>query len=492
LILQPPPPVSPDGAASAALGRTEEAHTAEPVVRPLELDGTESQLPRRRLIFCVCAISLFMTSVDQTIVATALPRIGTALHARVNWLGWTITIYALATIVMLPLYGRLGDRFGRKRVFVLGAVVFTVASVACGLANSIYLLVPLRLVQAVGGGAFMPSSSGIIADHFGPERDRALGMFASIFSVGGATGPVFGGLITQYWSWRGIFFFNLPIGVALVILIARYVPKTESRTSQKMDYLGIALLAFTIVTGMLAITTLGKAGVAPTSLSVLVPAVVSIALGYTFVRHLSRSEAPIIPMRLLRGKGFAKMNVLNVFMGACAFGWGVLVPLYARNRYRISLSSAGTVLSAQAIGMAVFAMAAAINLRRTGYRKPMAIGLSFAALSLVMLSLGPHGLSPYWWIAIGALMSGVGIGTAAPASNNATLSLAPNEVAAISGLRATFRQIGQILSISIATAVLARSTNPGLAQAHVYWVFALVLVVLAAVSFTVPERRDGW
>jgi EmrB/QacA subfamily drug resistance transporter len=393
---------------------------------------------------------------------------------------------------MMPIYGRIGDKFGRKKVFLIGAAVFTVSSVACGLAGSIYVLVPLRFVQAVGGSAFLPSSSGIVADHFGRDRDRALGMFASIFSVGGVTGPVIGGLITQYWSWRGIFFVNLPIGIVLLVLIARYIPKTERHAAQKMDYPGIALLALTIVGGMLAITTLGSAHVSPGNPEVLGPGVASILLGYLFVRHIGRSDVPIIPLRLLKGKGFAVMNVINVLMGVTGFAFGVLVPLYAHNRYHLSLSSAGTVLSAQAGGMAVVAALASMMLRRTGYRKPMMFGLSCAALGLVMLSISARGLSPYWWIAIGAMIAGFGIGGAAPAANNATLSLAPTQVAAISGLRVTFRQIGQILSISVVTAVLARSANPGLAQAHVYWVFALILVATAMLSFAVPESRGSW
>ena len=210
-----------------------------------------------------------MAAVDSTIVATALPKIGSSLHARINWLGWTITIYSLGQIIMLPLAGRFSDQIGRKKLFLLCAVLFTVASVACGFANSIYTLVPLRFIQSIGGGGFLPSASGIVADHFGRERDRALGMFSSIFPIGGVAGPIFGGLITQYWDWRGIFFVNAPIGVALIVLIWRFVPSTARLSAAKIDVSGIALLGVMIVSGMLTVTTLGERGSTPLSPAVL-------------------------------------------------------------------------------------------------------------------------------------------------------------------------------------------------------------------------------
>lgn len=454
--------------------------------------GVGIEPSRRWLIFFICAMALFMSSVDSTIVATALPRIGDALHARLNWIGWTITIYSLGSVIMLPIAGRISDQFGRKKLFLICVVLFTLSSVACGLATSIYMLIPLRLLQSLGGGGFLPSASGIVADHFGPERDRALGMFSSIFPIGGVAGPIFGGLIAQYWNWRGIFFVNVPIGVVLIVLIARFIPATSRTEAGRLDVTGIGLLAGTIVSGMLAITTLGEVGASLTSLQVFLPAGAAVILGYWFIRHLKHAQTPIIPLRLLRGNGFAVMNFINVLFGGAGFGFGVLIPLYAENRYHIGISSAGTVLSAQAVGMTFLAAAASILLRRTGYRKPMMIGFLFVALSLVGLSIAPRVLAPYWWLGLFAMFTGIGLGCVAPAANNATLMLAPEHIAAISGLRATFRQCGSILCVSVVTAVLARSADPGIAQAHVFWVLAVLLVLSAALTFAVPDHRGSW
>ncbi|MEV6415641.1 MFS transporter [Kribbella sp. NPDC051718] len=167
--------------------------------------ATDEPLAHRRLVFGIVAIGLMMASIDQTIVATALNAIRGDLHAELNWSGWTITIYALGQIIVMPLAGRLGDQFGRKRVFLGAAVLFTVASLCCSLADNIYLLVVFRAFQAIGGGAFMPTATGIVAEQFGRERDRAIGMFTSIFPIGGILGPIIGGIIVTYWSWREIF-----------------------------------------------------------------------------------------------------------------------------------------------------------------------------------------------------------------------------------------------------------------------------------------------
>src|SRR5260221_7705368 len=180
--------------------------------RERELAGGEA-LAGRYVVFTIVSLALLMASVDQTIVATALPSLQHDLHAQVNWSSWTIIIYALGQIVVMPLAGKLGDQYGRKKVFLGAAVLFTTASLCCGFASNIYLLIVLRGVQAIGGGAFMPTATGIVSQQFGQERDRAVGLFSSVFPLGGIIGPVLGGLFVTYWSWRGVFPVELaPLG----------------------------------------------------------------------------------------------------------------------------------------------------------------------------------------------------------------------------------------------------------------------------------------
>ncbi len=201
-----------------------------------------------------------MSSVDQTIVATALPALQRELHTQVNWSSWTITIYALGQVLMMPLAGKLGDQYGRKQVFLAAAAVFTVASLCCGLSRSILALIVFRAIQALGGGAFMPSATGIIAEIFGRDRDRAVGLFASIFPIGGMIGPVLGGLFVTYWSWRGIFLVNLPVGVLLLALGTIFIPDIARRPDRHLDVRGIVLVGVTLLSAMFGVAFLGSAG----------------------------------------------------------------------------------------------------------------------------------------------------------------------------------------------------------------------------------------
>src|SRR6476469_3326033 len=246
--------------------------------------------PRRYLVFAVVAVALFMASVDQTIVATALSTLQHDLHAQVNCSSWTITIYALGQILVMPLAGRVSDQFGRRRVFIAAIALFTVASLSCGLANDIYVLVALRAVQAIGGGAFMPSATGIVADEFGPDRDRAIGLFTSIFPIGGIVGPVLGGLFTTYWSWRGIFLINVPIGVALFFLALAFIPTTAPRARGRLDGVGVAQLGVGLLGVMLAISYLGTSGASVLSPALLVPVAMGLSSIALFVRHAARAR----------------------------------------------------------------------------------------------------------------------------------------------------------------------------------------------------------
>jgi EmrB/QacA subfamily drug resistance transporter len=457
----------------------------------VEEHGEERQASRG-LIFAIVSMALFMASVDATIVATALPTLHRDLHSPLNWSGWTITAYQLGQIIAMPVAGKVSDQFGRKKVFLSCAVLFTVSSLLCGLSSSIYMLVALRVVQALGGGAFMPSATGIVADRFGKDRDRAIGMFTSIFPLGGIIGPVLGGVFVAYWSWRGIFFINVPVGVVLIALGLRYIPKSHPREAGHIDVTGVVMLATLILASMYGITTLGNGNASIIDPRVFLSLLVAVGLGVAFVRHAKHANAPFIPLRLLTGKGFAVMNVINLSYGACAMGFGSLIPLYAQDRYHVAVLQSGTLLTARAIGSILIAGAASMMLRKTGYRLPMVAGFLIIMAGLIMMWLPPPGVSPYLWLALSAGLTGLGMGCSAPASNNATLQLAPDQIAAIAGLRGSFRQMGAIISISITTAIIARSGQPGIAQAHVFLVFAAMLIAMIPLVYLVPEHKGSW
>src|SRR6185437_6679489 len=272
-------------------------------------------LPGRYVVFTIVSLALMMASVDQTIVATALPSLQHDLHGQVNWSTWTITIYALGQILVMPLAGKLGDQYGRKKIFLGAAVLFTTASLACGFANSIYMLIVLRGLQSIGGGAFMPTATGIVSQQFGPERDRAVGLFASVFPLGGIIGPVLGGLFVTYWSWRGIFLVNVPLGI---------IPASSWRRDQRLDLRGVVLLGATLLAAMFGVAILGD-GQSPTDPVFLVLEAVAVVGLVLFARHTARSAAPFISAEFLVGRGFGVMNLINFLFGASVLGFAALV-----------------------------------------------------------------------------------------------------------------------------------------------------------------------
>jgi EmrB/QacA subfamily drug resistance transporter len=473
--------------------RTGKSGTPSPPGAPLIRSTIEVGSERSRwLLFGVVSVALFMASIDGTIVATALSTLDRVLHAPVNWTGWTITAYSLGQVVALPVAGRISDQYGRRRVFVAAIVLFTFTSLLCGLSVSIYMLIPLRAVQAIGGAAFLPSATGIVADRFGPDRDRAIGMFTSILPAGALVGPVLGGVFIHYWTWRGIFLINVPIGIVLTVMALRVIPPSVAKPTARTDFIGLAQLGAAILGLMYAITALGNGHTSVLSAEFGVPVIVAGAAGAFFVRRASRVSVPLIPLNLVWGQGFLVMNTLNFILGAGAFGIGALIPLYAQDRYHISILQSGTLLTARAVGMIIIGAVSANMLRRTGYRRPIAVGMGVIGLGLLMIADYPLVMSPYWWLAVSGLVAGVGVGFAAPATNNASLALAPEHVAAIAGLRGMFRQSGAIIGVSVATALVARSQVPSLALEHVFFVLAVLMLLALPLVFLVPEQRGAW
>jgi len=449
-------------------------------------------LPRRRLVFGIIAIGLFMISVDQTIIATALGAIEQDFSVPVTWTSWTLTIYALGQIIAMSVAGRLADEFGRRRIFLLAVGIFTAASLCCGLANSVYLLVALRFVQSLGAGAVLPSATGIVAEYFGPSRDRAVGTFNSIFPIGGIIGPILGGLLVAGWTWRAVFLVNVPFGLLLLVLGWRFIARQPPKPSGKVDVVGIALLASLTLSAMLGMSVLGS-GRSPGDPLFWAPELLAGVLVIAFLRHITRHPAPVVAPVLLHGHGFGAMNIVNLLFGAAVLGFGALVPVYAQWRYGMDPLSSGTVLTARAVGTICLSGVCVLALRRIGNRIPMILGFGVLAVGLFLLTAAPRGgMSPYEWLSMSSAITGVGMGIAVPATNNAGLHLSPDRVAAITGLRGMFRQVGAIISVSVASALVSRSSDPGIAQARAFAVFAVLLLGAIPLILRIPEHRGRW
>ncbi|MFR9802490.1 MFS transporter [Pseudonocardia sp. RS010] len=449
--------------------------------------------PRRWWVFAVVGTALLMFSLDQTSVATALTTLQRDLGASLAWTSWTVTIYAVGQILALPLGGRLGEQFGRRRVFLWAVATFAVVSCACAATTGIGQLIACRFVQGLAGGLMLPAANGIVAHAFGRDRDRALALFTSVFPIGAILGPLVGGVILTVWSWHGIFLVNLPIGALLVVagtLLVRDPPRSRP---ERVDLAGIALLTGTLLAAMVAITRIGSIGDGVAGpVGVAAAAVVAATLGWSFLRHARRHADAVVPARLLAGGGLGIMNTTNVLFGAAIIGFSALLPLYAQVRYALLPLAAGVLLTARAVGTIASSGVSVALLRRAGHRPLLLAGLGGIVIGLVLAALPPAGFPPAVWLSVAATVTGLGMGLAGPAANNAGMHLVRDDVTAVSGLRIMFRQIGGIAAVSVTTAAVTAADDPGLAAAVCFVVLAGLLTVAAVAAARLPNHRGRW
>ncbi|MGD0229591.1 MAG: DHA2 family efflux MFS transporter permease subunit [Syntrophorhabdales bacterium] len=450
---------------------------------------------RRYLIFVTAGLGLLMYSIDTTVVAVAFPRFMKEFHATVLWAGWTISIYYIAVTMAMPLVGSLGDRLGRKRVFLVSLGLFTVGSLFCALAPSILFLIAFRFIQGIGGAAFLPTASGIVSEAFPENRESAIGLFTSIFTVGAIIGPNLGGWIVSAYSWRYIFYINLPIGIVLIVLIMILIEDPRSFSRPRIDLAGAAFMSGGILLLMAGLNLIGETFSGGSLLLggfFLVLGLLSVLL---FLRHERGEENPILDVALLRSTPFLAANLVNMFMGAGIFAVYAFVPLYATSVRKMSTLMSGMILTPRSLGTIPASAITAFTLRRWGYRRPIIVGLVIVSLAVILL-----GEDRLWGVA-GArfgvmgtmsflmLLSGIGMGIMFPATNNACIELMPDRVATIVGLRGTFRTIGGAFGISLITIILHLSANPARGFRIAFLAFGLELLFVIPLVFLMPQGR---
>lgn len=458
--------------------------------------STEALQISPKIAFPLVSMALLMITIDSTIVATALHALQQDLNTTVSWAGWTMTAYSFGFVLMLPLSAKLSIRYGHRRIFLLSVATFTLASLLCGLANNIYALIVFRAFQAIGGSGITPSATGIIVNHFGPSRDRYLGLFGSIFAIGSMIGPIFGGIMVTYWSWQWIFYINIPIGLAVLLFASQIIPKSKAHLEtqhEKIDFQGLGYLAVGLFTAMYAATYLGQHPDHYKSLTFIALAAGSIIAFISFFRHLNKVSEPFIQPRFIYGKGFGSVNLLNLIHSGMVIGTASLIPFYAINRYGISELNAGTLLVIEGIASVILSVIISINIRRTGYRKPLYVGAVILAAGVALLSITPRwDIPPFAWLATSTFLIGIGFGVMSPAARNAGIQLAPDQSANLAAIRSLGLQLGQIISIAGATSIIGASMQPGKTQAMIYLVLSILLIATIPVISRVPESKGSW
>jgi EmrB/QacA subfamily drug resistance transporter len=409
--------------------------------------------PRIAVVMGGLMLVLLLASLDQTIVSTALPTIVKELGG-LEHLSWVVTAYLLAVTVVTPLYGKLGDLYGRKIVLQAALVLFLIGSALCGLAQGMTELIAFRAIQGLGGGGLIVSAQAAIGDVVAPaQRGKYMGFFGAVFGVSSVAGPLIGGFFTTHISWRFIFYVNLPLGAIALVVLAATLPSVREHRRHTIDYAGTALLAVGLSALILA-TTLGGNTYAWTSPQIIGMAIVSVLaiVALTFVER--RAAEPILPPALFRNRVFVVCSAVGLVVGFALFGALTYLPLFQQVVRGLSPTASGLQLLPVMGGLLVSSIVSGQIIARTGRYKPFPIiGTAVAALGLYLLSSLEQS-TPTGVAALHMLILGLGLGMVMQVLVLATQNAVSYDQLGVATSGATlFRSIGGSLGTAVLGAI---------------------------------------
>ncbi len=456
--------------------------------------------PRRRLlVLAICCMSLLIVSIDNTILNVALPSMQRDLHASTSGLQWAIDAYTLVLAALLMLAGSTADRIGRKRVFMTGLVVFTAGSLLCSLAPDLSSLVVFRMVQAVGGSMLNPVAMSIITNTFtdARERARAIGVWGAVVGISMAAGPLVGGLLVESVGWRSIFWVNLPVGLAALLLTLRFVPESRAPRARRPDPLGQLMVIVLFGSLTYAIIEAPSAGF----VSVLPYAVLALVALLGLLRYEPRRAEPLIDLRFFRSVPFSGATVTAISAFAALGGFLFLSTLYLQNVRGLSALHAGLWMLPMAVPTFLCAPLSGRLVGSRGPRLPLLIAGGALTVSGVLFAAFEAETSNVTLL-IGYVLFGVGFGFVnAPITNTAVSGMPRAQAGVAAAVASTSRQLGQTLGVAVVGAVLAagvgtssyRSAFVSAARPG-WWILAacgLAVLVLGAVTNGRWARRTA-
>ncbi|WP_190111153.1 MFS transporter [Streptomyces cinnamoneus] len=453
---------------------------------------------RRWTVLAVCALSMFLVGLDTTIVNVGLPVIGHGLGVGTRSLEWVVDAYTVVLASLLIVSGALADRFGRRRVFQCGLIVFGVASLACAVAPSFGLLVAARALQGVGASMLSPVALAIVVNAMPDprERARAIGVWASVFGLSMAAGPVTGGALIAAFGWRSVFWINAPVIVAALVLVAVFVPESRGRRARRLDLPGQALLTLALCVSVAVLIEGPRIGWT-SPLGVAGYAVIAVAAA-GFVRVEGRQSEPLMDLALFRRPPFATAALGAVAVFVALNATLLLNTLYLQHSRGWTPLATGMATLPMALGATLCAPWSGNLTARLGPRRPLILAGAFtAAGGLCMVGLGPD--TNVLLLLLAYLLIGIGFGFAnAPITNTAVSGLPPSRAGVAGAITSTARQVGSAVGIAAAGGLVSGAAPGDIARAsHPGWLLVtacgLFLLVVARASrpATAPAPRPN-
>jgi EmrB/QacA subfamily drug resistance transporter len=457
------------------------------VIAVTEPEQTSANEDRYRwVVLATCCLSVFMAGLDVTIVNVALPSIQRTLHASVSDLQWTIDAYTLVIACLLMLSGSLADRFGRRRVFQIGLVAFSLGSLACSLAPSLGWLIAFRGLQAIGGSMLNPVAMSIIRNVFEDpkERAKAIGVWGSVAGLSLASGPVLGGLLVSGLGWRSIFWINIPVGLIAIALTQRFVLESRAERPRQLDppgQLAVIALLGCLTAGIIEGPRSGW-GSAP----IVALFAVAVLSAIVLVVLESRRHEPLIDMRYFRSVPFSGAALIGVAALATLGGFLFLNTLYLQNVRGYSALHAGLLTIPMAAMLGVFSIVSGRLVASRGPRLALMMSGALIGVGAVML-IGLSAHTAVWYLIVAYLIYGAGAGLVSAPITNTALSGMPRDQAGVAGaLASTFRQTGAALGVAVTGAIIAASSTGFVHASHAAWAVVagcgVMVVLLGMVS----------
>ena len=408
------------------------------------------------MILTALAIGTLLIGLDRTVVNLATPRIIADFHSTIDVVGWVSTVYLLTNAIFIPVFGKLSDLYGARKVYIFGFTGFTIASILTGFSWSISSLILFRAIQGLMGASVYPTAMALIAENF-PDKEKraeALGIWTSIVAGSVVVGPLIGGPLIDKFSWPAAFFINGPIGIIALFLALKYLPKNEHVPKRKpFDYKGAISFSALLVFLLLALERGGEWGWA--SVPILILTGLVIVTLYLFIYFEKKDSHPFIPFELLKNKVLSSVLIVSLVVYGTLFGFLFLFSLYAQNILHFNATQNGLLLLPLLIAVSLVSPIGGKMMKKYKPHTPVIIGLLLSAIGMGSIALLYHSATHTFLIVALALV-GVGIGlTSAPLSTTATTAVAHESVGFASSLLNLTRNIAGVFFIALLTILLA-------------------------------------